>query len=333
MDEIRNIKPNGLTVASLFAGAGGSSTGYRMAGCKVVWVNEFIPAARETYHANWPDVEINGNDIRTITGREIPPVDILDGSPPCASFSMAGRREKGWGKVKGYSGTEQRTDDLFFEYARVVGVVRPKVFVAENVTGLVRGNAKIYFGEILKALRSHGYVVSARILDASYLGVPQARQRVIIVGVRSDLGKAPVHPVPFGYRYTLRDALKNVPPSVSRPMKANSRTITLYKITPRGEQFTASAHSLFGMQNKWHTHKRLAWDEPSPTILAGGATQYHPDEPRSLSIAEVKRVCSFPDDYVVTGGFARQWERMGRAVPPLMMKAVADTIAKGVFDA
>lgn len=296
-------------------------------------MNEFVEHARDTYRANWPDVEINPNDIRALSGREIPTVDILDGSPPCASFSMAGRREKGWGKVKSYSGLEQRTDDLFFEFARVVGVVRPKVFVAENVAGLVRGNAKIYFKEILKALRSHGYAVSARLLDASYLGVPQARQRVIFVGVRTDLGKAPVHPIPFGYRYTLREALKGVAPGLSRPMKPNSRTISLYKITPRGEQFTASAHSLFGMQNKWHTHRRLAWDEPSPTILAGGATQYHPDEPRSLSIPEVKRVCSFPDDYQFTGGFAKQWERMGRSVPPLMMKAIAQTIAKEVFNA
>lgn len=333
MAEIRNIKPNGLTVASLFAGAGGSSTGYRMAGCKVVWVNEFVDHARDTYRANWPDVEINPNDIRTLSGSEIPPVDILDGSPPCASFSMAGRREKGWGKVKAYSGTEQRTDDLFFEFARVVSVVRPKVFVAENVAGLVRGNAKIYFREILKALRSHGYAVSARLLDASFLGVPQARQRVIFVGVRTDLGKAPVHPIPFSYRYTLREALNDVPPGISRPMKRNSRTLTLYRMTPRGERFTASAHSMYGMEGKWHTHVRLSWDEPAPTILAGGAAQYHPDEPRSLSISELKRVCIFPDDYVFTGGFGRQWERMGRSVPPLMMKAIASTIAKEVFHA
>lgn len=333
MSEIRNIKPNGLTVASLFAGAGGSSTGYRMAGCKVVWVNEFIEAARDTYQANWPDVEINPNDIRTLTGREIPPVDILDGSPPCASFSMAGRREKGWGKVKNYSGTEQRTDDLFFEYSRILSVVRPKVFVAENVTGLVRGNAKIYFAEIMKALRAHGYAVSARVLDASYLGVPQARQRVIFVGVRSDLGKAPVHPGPLPYRYTLRDALQGVQPGLSRPMKKGTRTWAMWHITKRGDRFTESVHSMFGMQGKWHTHLRLDWDGIPPTIMAGGAAHYHPDEPRSLSIPELKRVCSFPDDYEFTGGFAKQWERMGRSVPPLMMKAIATTIGKEILNA
>ncbi len=114
---------------------------------------------------------------------------MLDGSPPCASFSTAGKREEGWGKVKLYSDARQRTDDLFFEYARILKGLQPKVFVAENVAGLVRGTAKGYFKLILAELKDCGYRVEARLLDARWLGVPQMRERVIFVGVRNDLAE------------------------------------------------------------------------------------------------------------------------------------------------
>ncbi len=121
-------------------------------------------------------------------------LDLFDGSPPCASFSTAGKREAGWGKVKDYSDTKQRTDDLFLEYVRLLRGLQPKVFVAENVSGLVKGVAKGYFLEILAALKASGYRVTCRVLDAQWLGVPQQRQRTIFVGVREDLGLDPVHP-------------------------------------------------------------------------------------------------------------------------------------------
>src|SRR5207248_5858022 len=123
-------------------------------------------------------------------------VDVMEGSPPCASFSTAGKRQAGWGQVRPYSDTRQRTDDLFFEFARLVRGVRPKVFVAENVSGLVKGTAKGYFKEILRALKGCGYRVEARLLDAQWLGVPQVRQRIIFVGVREDLGVGPAFPKP-----------------------------------------------------------------------------------------------------------------------------------------
>ena len=131
-------------VISLFAGGGGSSTGYRLAGGKVLAINEFVPAAQESYAKNYPDTYIFKQDIRELTGDIIleqlglkkGELDILDGSPPCSSFSTAGLRQKGWGRVKKYSDLEQRTDDLFFEFARILKELQPKVFVAENVKGL-----------------------------------------------------------------------------------------------------------------------------------------------------------------------------------------------------
>ncbi|MDO8605087.1 MAG: DNA (cytosine-5-)-methyltransferase, partial [Phaeospirillum sp.] len=156
-----------------------------MAGYRVLWASEFIPAAQETYRANHPGSILDTRDIRKVRPQEIlaaigmkaGEVDLLDGSPPCASFSTAGKREAGWGEVKSYSDVEQRTDDLFFEYARILKGIQPRVFVAENVSGLVKGTAKGYFLQILAALKGCGYRVEARLLDAQWLGVPQMRQR------------------------------------------------------------------------------------------------------------------------------------------------------------
>ncbi|HEY6362712.1 MAG TPA: DNA cytosine methyltransferase, partial [Vicinamibacterales bacterium] len=196
MAEIAAIPWNGFTVASTFSGCGGSSLGYRLAGFRVLWANEFIDAARASYVANAPTTHLDPRDIRLVRGGDLEQatglahgaLDVLDGSPPCASFSSAGALEAHWGKVKQYSETRQRTDDLFFEFARLVGEVQPRVFVAENVAGLVRGVAKGTFKRVLAALRACGYRVEARLLDAQWLGVPQMRQRLFFVGVRTDLG-------------------------------------------------------------------------------------------------------------------------------------------------
>jgi DNA (cytosine-5)-methyltransferase 1 len=161
MAEIAALPWNGYRVASSFAGAGGSCTGYRMARYRVVWASEFVPEAAETYRANCaPGCVVDTRDIRDVTPEDVlaqlgmaaGELDIWDGSPPCASFSMAGNREADWGKVKDYSGTRQRTDDLFFEYARLAKGVQPRVLIAENVAGLVRGTAKGKFKQVLAAL-------------------------------------------------------------------------------------------------------------------------------------------------------------------------------------
>ena len=208
--EIKKIPSNGLKVISLFSGAGGSSLGYRMAGFDVIWINEFMKKARETYKLNAiSDTFINGKDIRQLTGSEIlnqvkfkkKEIDILDGSPPCASFSTAGNRDKDWGKIKNYSKTAQRTDDLFFEYIRILKEIQPKVFVAENVSGLVKGRAKGYFLEILKEFNNSGYNVKVQLIKAQYLNVPQMRERIFFIGVRKDIYKMPVFPKPKKKNY------------------------------------------------------------------------------------------------------------------------------------
>lgn len=221
MSEIRAIPWNGLTWVSTFSGTGGTSTGARMAGYRVLAAVEFVPAAVASYKANCaPYTKVFQRDVREITGQEIlkaiglkrGQLDVLDGSAPCEPFSTAGARDKRWGQVVEYSGQQQRTDDLLHQFVRLVDEIRPRVFVAENVKGLVTGRAKGYYKRVMADLRALGYVVESRILDAQWLGVPQHRERVIIVGVRANMRprRKPAFPAPLPYNYTVRDALAHV---------------------------------------------------------------------------------------------------------------------------
>ena len=408
MSEIAALPWNGFTVASTFSGCGGSCLGYRMAGYKVAWASEFIPAAQETYRANHPETHLDTRDIRTVRPEDILDVlgmkpgelSLLDGSPPCSSFSTAGKREKHWGLNKKYSDSVQRTDDLFFEYARLVEGIQPKVFVAENVSGLVKGVAKGQFLDILARLKACGYRVSCRVLDAQWLGVPQARKRTIFIGVREDLGKDPVYPKPLPYRYTLRDALpwivasggirntgfaRNSMRSASEPaatimaggaggMNTSQFGVEAILTGDSGAAFDQKGQafdpdkpcptvlgtkpnqfavrsldmSRFAIGKEWDRLKpgessdkyfnlvRPHPDQPCPTICAshghpGIASVTHPTEKRKLTIGELKRICAFPDDFVLTGSYAQQWERLGRAVPPVMMAAIARTICDEIL--
>jgi len=331
MRELEAMPWNGYSVASTFSGGGGSCTGYRMAGFRVVYANEFIPAARETYKANHPRSILDARDIRQVTADsilemiEMKPgqLDLFDGSPPCSAFSTAGKREAGWGKAKAYSDdATQVVDDLFFEYARLIRGIRPKVFVAENVSGLVKGTAKGYFINILQELKGCGYRVKATLLNGAWLGVPQARERLIFIGVREDIGIDPIFPSPMQYQYTIRDAIADLEGARAEP----EADMTRYAIGAEWRKLKAGSKS-----EKYMSLVRPRYDAPSPTITAsaGGnstASVTHPTECRKFTVAETKRLCGFPDDYHLTGGYSQQIERMGRAVPPLMMMAVAATV-------
>lgn len=375
MTEIESLPWNGYNVVSTFSGCGGSCLGYRMAGFKVRWASEFIPAAQEVYKLNHPDSVLDTRDIRQVqpqdildaTGLSVGEIDILDGSPPCASFSTAGKREAGWGKVKAYSDTKQRTDDLFFEYARILKGLQPKVFVAENVSGLVKGTAKGYFKLILQELKDCGYTVKAKVLDAQWLGVPQMRQRLIFVGVRNDLQVEPAHPTPLDYRYSVRDALPwiqrvrydghvdNWKSAQQFPagtvVQSDAETSPTAYLSAGGWVEAETDISKYAIGDEWErmgrvgasnsNHylnlKRPKLDEPSYTISqlggnTGIASVTHPTEKRKFSIAELKRICAFPDDFQLTGTYAQQWERLGRAVPPVMMAAIAKTVQTEILD-
>lgn len=325
MGEIAAVEPNGYSFVSTFSGAGGASLGYKMVGFKGLMASEFVPAAREVYALNFPEVPIDERDIRELTADDIrsvagDEVDVLEGSPPCAAFSTAGRQEAGWGKIRHYSDVAQRVDDLFFEFTRLVKDLQPRMFVAENVAGLTRGPAKGYFKLIHQALQDAGYVVEARMLDAQWLGVPQSRRRVFFVGARNDLGVAPRWVKPLGYRYTVRDAIADIPDA---PWVGEGPDMDGTAIGREYSQFPEG-----GKSDRYFSLVRADRDKPSPCVTASGGGKFvaavaHPTEPRKFQINELKRICAFPDDFQLTGKFAAQWERLGRAVPPLMGAAVA----------
>lgn len=417
MAQIACIPPNGLTVASTFAGAGGSSTGWAIAGYRVLWACEFHPPAADSYAANHPETVLDRRDVRVVTGEQIVTAcggvvpDILDGSPPCQDFSMAGKRTRGWGEARAHGdGTTQRSDDLFAQYLRLVGELRPRAFVAENVKGLITGAAKGHFKRIMAGLAGHGYRVRAKVLDAQWLGVPQRRKRVIIVGVRDDLDALPQFPEPLPWRYSMLDAcpwfggfdsvrgghgfsdetkpLDGPAPTIGATPEGRGRwelrhnhvaglhrhrgrvdidqpavTITVQDVnhlamrrvayqagtnryaSGRSESLGEPIHAITtqGVRGMKRSEVTVVYDpctyhaghvdqasEPASTINAGGmrgvnirqALVDDGVEQRQLTIAEVKRLCSFPDDYVLTGSHADQWSRLGNSVPPLMMAAI-----------
>ena len=373
MAEVRATPYNGASVVSTFSGGGGSSLGFRMAGYRVRLAVEFVQAARDTYQANFPETPIDPRDIRLIQPEEVMErvglaqgeLHVLDGSPPCSDFSTNGKRAKGWGKVKKYSDTAQRVDDLFLEYIRLLRGLRPMVFVAENVSGLVKGVAKGKFIQFMKEMKLSGYTVQAQVLDAQWLGVPQSRKRLIYMGVRNDLGLTPAYPRPLPYFYSVKDAL----PWISRAVHDTSGTRGAGDVTHRpcptitnGVGGLNSRHyqvegpmppvepeadiSRFAIGEEWdrlvigkHSKRyrnlaRVSPDRPCPTVCTIGATGRHPSaagvvhpyERRRFSIGELRRICSFPDDFVLTGSYGQQWERCARSVPPLMMRAVAEVI-------
>jgi DNA (cytosine-5)-methyltransferase 1 len=307
------------TVISLFAGGGGSSIGYSMAGYRELLAVEWDDYAAATFRANLPDVPLFHGDITRVSvetclahaGLKSGNLDVLDGSPPCQGFSTAGKRQ-----------LDDPRNALFHDYVLLLRGLQPKVFVLENVPGLVKGKMRLIFAEMLQALKACGYLVSARVLNAMYFGVPQSRQRLIVIGVRTDLGLTPSHPRAQGWPVPVRDALADV---TEEPVP--ELTPKYQRLAPliRAGQCAADVDHGKGFQNL----VRIVGSKPSPTVSrfnsgTGRGTPIHPVLHRSLSIPEAKRLCSFPDAYQLPDGtFQQRWGVLGNAVPPLFMMAIA----------
>ncbi len=228
VDDVKKASAqNKFTVVSCFAGGGGSSTGYRLAGGKILLINEFVEEAIASYKANYPDTPVLVDDIKKYKGADFlkmakikaGELDILDGSPPCSAFSVAGKREKGWAGaevdtrrayfddegnivhegelivkegIKQYSDgkTVEAIEDLFLEFVRIAKDIKPKVIVAENVKGITFGEAKAKLHEFIKAFENIGYQVTYKVLNAADYGTPQGRERTIFICVRDDVADA-----------------------------------------------------------------------------------------------------------------------------------------------
>ena len=350
---------NKFNVISTFAGGGGSSTGYRLAGGKILCINEFVKEARNTYAENYPNTPILPDDIKELTGQElldaanigVGEVDILDGSPPCSAFSMAGSVVRGGGHKDGYGKTKIYSDgkkvsnieDLFFEFLRVADYIKPKVIIAENVAGLTMGEAKEYYNKITNTFEKIGYDVSSKVLDSSHYGVPQTRKRLIFIAVREDVTSAigltfmniaGIFPEKFSDAITCGDAFSDLVydkdeiehlterftkgrhyETASKMPLDPEKVLTGCDYHPKGHHFNM---------------KRISRHKPSPTITASGGC-IHWTEMRRLALCETQRIMSLPDDFKLTGKWEQKSERMGRMVPPLMMKAIASAIYERVL--
>lgn len=318
-------EPNAPTVLSTFAGCGGSSLGYSMAGFRELLAVEWDDNAVENFKLNFPEVPVYHGDIGKLsveealdrTGLKPGQLDVFDGSPPCQGFSTAGRRM-----------VDDPRNQLFREFVRLLKGLQSKVFVMENVSGMIKGAHKDIQGEIMEELRSAGYKVSCRLLSAHLLGVPQKRQRLIFIGVRNDLPAEPSHPKPNSAPINVAKAFEGLPPDGTKVLKGQA--LYLWQRTLPGQHFS-EAHP----KGHWFNPSKLDPRKPAYTMTKmcnpGALGLFHWAAPRLINIAEAKRISSFPDDFQFTGTFVEQWARMGNCVPPLMMKAVADHIHQTIL--
>jgi len=324
-------------VFSCFACGGGSSMGYKLAGFDVLGCNEIDPKMIEAYKANHNPKYAYLEPIQTFKLRDdLPPelydLDILDGSPPCSSFSMAGNREKDWGKEKVFreGQAEQVLDTLFFDFIDLAKKLQPKVVIAENVKGLLLGDAKSYVREIYKQFDEAGYYCQHWLLDASKMGVPQRRERVFFICLRKDLAE------PFLYQqdmFTVNPLLKlefdevditfgeidDLETIISEPTICPSYKICWEKCK-EGEGFNTVHHK--GMlQNAFKVHR----NQVLPTIPAhrdGGA--YHWKHARHLTKKENCKAGTFPLEYNFLE--LRHKYLIGMSVPPVMTAQIAKQV-------
>ena len=321
-----------FNVISLFSGCGGSSLGYHMAGGNVLCAVEKEKHAANNYADNFSDTELFKQDVCKVTpedllnaaGLDAGELDILDGSPPCQGFSVCGAHNP-----------DNPKNHLYIQYVRILKGISPKCFIMENVPGMRNGAMKPIFYKIHTELRKLGYSVFEKQLNAKYYGVPQSRNRMIFVGIRNDIiGDLPLtntHPAPNLYGViTVRDALKGVPDGEKYYID-NELCLDIWNRCKLGVYFNE-----YHPKRQWFNSIKINPDNPSPTVKAkimihGEAGMFHWEEPRFMTIAEIKRLSSFPDDFRLSGGFVNEWRCVGNAVPPLMMKAVAEHVHKNIL--
>lgn len=326
LKDLSKVKKNGCKVFSCFSCGGGSSMGYKLSGYEVVGNCEIDPKTNEMYKANHNPKYSFNMDIRDFLNlKEYPDelynLDILDGSPPCTSFSTAGVRDKGWGKKKRFAeGNKlQRLDDLFFPFIEVAGKLRPKVIVAENVVGIVKGKARGYVTEVLKEYDRQGYNTQIFKLNAATMGVPQRRERIFFISHRKDLAYPKLKlsfndkPILFGeYRSEKGISFTGV---ANKYLKQRT-----YK-----DKCLADIKKRLGEKETGFTSLIIHDKDVCPTICSGG-TVFRGYDGMKLSDNDFILSQSFPLDYKFAGKSVQF--TCGMSVPPIMMARISKEIYK-----
>lgn len=319
-------------IISLFSGIGGSSEGYILAGFKPLAAVEFLDYQAEVYRINHPETKVYEEDIRNLdplkvledVGVGVGELEILDGSPPCSSFSVSGKGAKYWGKAKAYGNKKQVTDDLFFEYIRFVDAIKPKFFVAENVKGLILGKNKAYLSYILRNFKD--YDVKIFLLNSKDFGVAQSRNRVFLVGKRSDykpdfdfnlnIPKLPI--------ISAGEALEDIE---NDPVELEDSNIEKYSIYPKLKRLRIG-ESDFNLV-------KANPAKPSPTLTATiggkGSNAAHHWENRRFTPKELRRLAGFPDNFIYSKDLNRAREGFGRAVTPPVTFAIGQSIKEVLY--
>jgi DNA (cytosine-5)-methyltransferase 1 len=313
-------------VVELFAGCGGLALGFENAGLDCELLVEIDKTAVETLKKNRPRWKIIGDDIANVNFKKIK-ADIVAGGFPCQAFSYAGNRR----------GFEDTRGTLFFEFARAVKEINPKIVVGENVRGLERHDKGRTLSTMINVLEDFGYLVSHKILKAQYFDVAQKRERLVIIGVKKNLNKDIAFPKEKNYTVSLREALREVPKSFGQNYTKQKKTI-MQKIPQGGywrdlpqpirKEYMGGSYYLGG--GKTGMARRLSWDEPSLTLTCNPAQKQtercHPSETRPLTVREYARIQSFPDSWEFSGSMSAQYKQIGNAVPVNLGYYIGKTI-------
>lgn len=318
---------------STFACGGGSSMGYKRAGCEVIAANDIDPEMAWHYQKNIHTKHYFLGPIRSLLSQDLPSelfsLDILDGSPPCSTFSMSGKREAGWGKEKHFreGQAKQILSDLFFDFIDLAEKLKPKVIIAENVKGMIIGNAKGYTKMILARLRDIGYLPQLFLIDAADCGVPQKRERVFFCAVRSDVSQVKLVLNPSQRRISTSEAcfdlniLTDEEKNETRPFPCS---LKWWPLTEPGQSFSKAMERVVG-KGSLFSHIRLSGAKPANTLTSQMQTFSHWSENRQLTMREAKRLGSFPDDYQVKNNKLGKY-LIGMSVPPKMAEYVARAV-------
>jgi DNA (cytosine-5)-methyltransferase 1 len=328
-------------VFSCFAGGGGSSFGYKLAGFDVIGCNEIDPRMMYTYCQNHDPKLPYLEPIQTFKLREDLPaelynLDVLDGSPPCSSFSMAGvngGREKGWGKHKKFreGQAEQILDTLFFDFIDLTAKLQPKVAIAENVKGLLLGNSIAYVTKIYDAFDRAGYYCQHWLLDAQTMGVPQRRQRVLFVCLRKDLAQL------FLKQVNLFEQKPALNLDFDEPMIPFSeiadfsgreiispKTLNCWNHREYGDTDLSGANKRLYNKDVGFTRQYAYLNKVCCTLTAKEDCVIHFEQPKYLGQSEVCKLSSFPQDYNFCGQLPHYV--CGMSVPPVMIAQIATRI-------
>jgi len=326
------------SAVELFAGAGGLALGLEQAGFKTKAMVELDKWAAKTLRTNRSHWNIIEEDIKVVSNYGIKKyldknenIDLLSGGYPCQSFSYAGNR----------LGIDDTRGTLFNDFAKILYELKPKMFLAENVKGLISHDKGRTLDTMINVFKKVGYCIFYKVLNALDYGVAQKRHRIVIIGIRHDINNLVNEkfefPKPYNYKLTLKDILKNVPNSPCASYNDKKKEVLRY-VSPGGcwrdlpdeiaREYMKVSYYMGG--GRTGIARRLSWDEPGLTVLCSPAQKQtercHPDELRPFSIRENARIQSFPDEWIFEGSLSEQYKQIGNAVPVNMAKEIGISI-------